>query len=382
MIFHCTLVPCTLAPSTLPSSTLVQGAPRSASTPDGQLIELSVEVPERCPGAKVEAAIALRYGTGGLSVRGEPLAAMTVGEPPLVQGAVLVESAVLGDRNVLVERAASANSSGAPSRPGPGQPEASTLLLAVDSGPGAGTLVALRRGQFRIGRSGTEIVIPDAALSRVHARLDVSDSNVTIMDLVSANGTSVDGRKVRLVPVTTGSSIRCGDSTISLRLGPPVPNGAAESVTALAGSSVAAPLVVRGTAASSHRAAVALAAVLPLLAGVGLALLTGMWMFLAFTAVSGVSVLVPYLAGRRQRRGLNAAVAEAALQDRERRRQPRLPRRTWPSVARPGHARRPAHPMKRQRRSACGSGWRTRGRISGWNHRTLASGHPRSARSP
>ena len=212
--------------------------------------------------------------------------------------------------------------SGATSRSGPGQPETATLLLAVDSGPGAGTLVALRRGQFRIGRSGTEIVIPDAALSREHARLDVSDSDVTIVDLGSANGTSVDGRKVRMAPVTTASSIRCGDSTISLRLGPPaVPNAAADSVTALAGSSVAAPLVVRGTAAPSHRAAVALAAVLPLLVGVGLALLTGMWMFLAFTAVSGVSVLVPFLSGRRQRRELNAAVAEAALQDRERRRQ-------------------------------------------------------------
>ena len=53
----------------------------------------------------------------------------------------------------------------------------------------------------------------------------------------------------------------------------------------------------------------ALAAVLPLLVGVGLAFLTGMWMFLAFTAVSGVSVLVPFLSGRRQRREFQAAVA-------------------------------------------------------------------------
>ncbi|SDK77500.1 FtsK/SpoIIIE domain-containing protein [Arthrobacter sp. ok362] len=322
MIFHCTLAPRTLAPSTLVPSTLMQSTPTSGSTPDVQLIELSVEVPEPCPGADLESAIARRYGTGGLSVRGVPLAAMIVGEPPLVPGAVLVENAVLVESAVLAEGAVLANTSGAASRPGPGRPETATLLLAVDSGPGAGTLVALRRGQFRIGRSGTGIVIPDAALSREHARLDVSDSDVTIVDLGSANGTSVDGRKVRMVPVTTASSIRCGDSTISLRLGPlVVPNAATDSVTALAGSSVGAPLVIRGTAASSHRVATALAAVLPLLAGVGLALLTGMWMFLAFTAVSGVSVLVPFLSGRRQRRELNAAVAEAALQDRERRRQ-------------------------------------------------------------
>ena len=93
MIFHCTLVPGTLA-----SGTLMHERPRSGSTPDGQLIELSVEVPDACPGADLEAAIARRYGTGGLSVRGAPVAAMTVGEPPLVQGAVLVESAVLVER--------------------------------------------------------------------------------------------------------------------------------------------------------------------------------------------------------------------------------------------------------------------------------------------
>jgi len=299
MIYHCTLAP----------SSLMQRAPAAGTTPDGQLIELSVEVPDPCPGADLEAAVARRYGTGELSVRGAPIAAMTVGVPPLVQGAVLVEGAGL------------VTGSGAAFRSGPGQRHTATLLLAVDSGPGAGTLVALRRGRFRIGRAGTEVVIPDAALSREHARLDVADSDVTIMDLGSANGTSVDGRSVRKAPVTTASSIRCGDSTISLRLWPSgVHRSAPDAVTLLAGSSVAAPLVVRGTAAPGHRAAMALAAVLPLLVGVGLAFLTGMWMFLAFTAVSGVSVLVPFLSGRRQRREFQAAVAEAALQDRERRR--------------------------------------------------------------
>ena len=102
---------------------------------------------------------------------------------------------------------------------------------------------------------------------------------------------------------------------MSLRLGTPAMPDAAEPMTARAGSSVAEPLVVRGTAAPSHRSAVALAAVLPILVGVGLALLTGMWMFLAFTAVSAVSVLVPLLTGRRQRRELAAAIAAAALQD-------------------------------------------------------------------
>jgi S-DNA-T family DNA segregation ATPase FtsK/SpoIIIE len=52
-----------------------------------------------------------------------------------------------------------------------------------------------------------------------------------------------------------------------------------------------------------------------------------MWMFLAFTAVSAVSVLVPIASGRRQRRELKAAVAAAVHQDEERR------RRSAPSAA-------------------------------------------------
>ncbi len=71
---------------------------------------------------------------------------------------------------------------------------------------------------------------------------------------------------------------------------------------------------------NSNRVALLLAAALPLAIGIGLAVLTGMWIFLAFTAVSAVSVLVPVAAGRRQRRELRTAVAAAAREDRERRR--------------------------------------------------------------
>ena len=54
MIYHCTLAP----------SSLMQRAPAAGTTPDGQLIELSVEVPDPCPGADLEAAVARRYGPG------------------------------------------------------------------------------------------------------------------------------------------------------------------------------------------------------------------------------------------------------------------------------------------------------------------------------
>lgn len=275
MMLHCTLV----------------AAPGSAlrSVP----VELAIELPAGCPGADLQAAISRRYGTGALSVGRVPVAALTVGEDPLLQGAVLVDGAAPAAARTMAP-----------------------LALVVHSGPGAGLVFALRRGRFRIGRSGTEVVIPDAELSREHARLDVTDSAVTLSDLGSVNGVRVDGRRVRGAAVSTDSLIGCGGSSMSLVFGGTPDPGS----RAAAGSDVTAPLVVSNPAANSNRGALLVAAALPLAIGVGLAVLTGLWIFLAFTAVSAVSVIVPVAAGRRQRCELRAAVTAAAHKDKERRR--------------------------------------------------------------
>ena len=283
--------------------TLVRG-PDSGSP--GQPLELAIEAGQGATGRVVQQAIAERFGAGELTVQGLPLNGMAVGVPPFVNGAVIVDGA--GD--------------------GPSDTGAATdagLLLAVHSGPAAGTVLPLRRGTYRIGRSGTEIALPDAALSREHARLDVTDTAITITDLGSANGTVVDGKRVGHAAVSTNSLISCGNSTLAIVFGPP-PAGQLPGWEA-AGASVAEPLKVPHRADSGNRGVLFLTAALPLLIGVGLAVITGMWMFLAFTAVSAVSVLVPALAGRRQRRRLRAAVAAAVGEDRERR------RRSAPSAA-------------------------------------------------
>ncbi|KUM38393.1 FtsK/SpoIIIE domain-containing protein [Arthrobacter sp. EPSL27] len=282
MMLHCTLV-------AAPGSGLTAGP-----------LELAVDVPARCTGAELQQALSLRYGTGELTVDRIPLAALTVGEAPLVPGAVLVDG---------LDRGSGARA------------DAAGLVLAVHGGPAAGLIVPLRRGRIRIGRSGTGVVIPDAELSRDHAQLEVADSAVTLRDLGSANGTTVDARRVRTAAVSTKALIGCGGSSMSLVFGGPDDGGIlGPGVPAAAGSDVSEPLPVSNPAAGSNRKALVLAAVLPLALGTGLAVATGMWIFLAFTAVSVVSVLVPVAAGRRQRRELKSAVAAAARRDAERRR--------------------------------------------------------------
>lgn len=262
--------------------------------------ELTIEGPRGRSGTELQEQLAARFGTGKVSVDGQSISSLILGQPPLVNGAVLVDGG-MADGGFRPRQRTS-------------EPPAS-LALAVNSGAGAGIVVPLRRGTYIIGRSDGEILIPDSDLSRSHARLVVTETAISLEDLGSANGIEVDGERVRHAIVSTGSIIRCGNSTMSLVF-LEQPNSRLDA----AGLAVDEPLVVSRGQDPANRATLWLTAVLPLVIGVGLAVVTGMWMFLAFTAVSVISILVPLVSGRRQRRELAAAVRAAVANDQGRRR--------------------------------------------------------------
>lgn len=262
-------------------------------------LELTVEAPVGSPGGELQTVLESGYATGDLSVEGQPLGSLTVGQPPLVNGAVIVDG---GTRRTDQRRRRAID-------------EQAPLALAVHSGAGAGTVFPLRRGTYTIGRSNADVVLPDPDVSRQHARLLVSERAITIEDLDSANGTEIDGELARNAVIVQGSIIRCGNSTMSLTFTDPSGRNLEE-----AGTNVQDPLVIPRRPEAGSRAPLIVAATLPLVIGVGLAVMTGMWMFLAFTAVSAVSVLVPVLFVRRQRRDVATAVAMAVRQDQQRRR--------------------------------------------------------------
>ncbi|HSU48137.1 MAG TPA: FtsK/SpoIIIE domain-containing protein, partial [Arthrobacter sp.] len=264
-------------------------------------VELSIDAPDGTAGPVVHEQLVQKFGVGAVTVDGKDLCSLVVGVPPLVQAAILVDGGT------------AASSQRPRRRPAP--EAAAPLALAIDGGAAAGTVVPLRRGSYSIGRSGTRIVIPDPELSREHARVVVTDTKILLIDLDSANGTYVNGERIRSAVISTDSSIKCGQSTMSL-LFTDLPG----RVLADAGRSVAEPIVVSGQAETGNRTLLLLTAILPLAIGVGLAVFTGMWMFLAFSAASALSVLVPVASGRRQRRELSAAVKSAVEEDTERRR--------------------------------------------------------------
>ena len=80
-------------------------------------------------------------------------------------------------------------------------------ILAVDAGPDRGKIFALRKLPSVIGRSrGCDIVLNDSTVSRRHACLDRKEGLYVITDLVSTNGTKVNGEKI------TGSAVlKAGD---------------------------------------------------------------------------------------------------------------------------------------------------------------------------
>ncbi|WP_405524879.1 FHA domain-containing protein [Streptomyces canus] len=125
----------------------------------------------------------------------------TLGEPPLIDGAVL--------------------SLGAPAAPEP-HPELddAPTQLHVVAGPDAGGVHLLHGGQIHIGRSAdADVPLDDPDVSRLHCAITVAaDGRVSVADLDSTNGTTLDGTRVGTRPVRfpPGALLRIGESVLRL----------------------------------------------------------------------------------------------------------------------------------------------------------------------
>ncbi|GAB3283242.1 hypothetical protein GCM10027449_26060 [Sinomonas notoginsengisoli] len=273
---------------------LVPGAYLAA---DGRLRrELVINAMEGASGADVAAALARELGARACTAEGKRLEHLTVGTAPLSNGAVIVAG---GTAHI-------------PQAPPP-------LCLVVHTGPAAGTVIPLRRGPLRIGRA-PDVTTPHAALadpdlSREHAEIEVTDSGIVLRDLGSANGVWAGGRRIERAEMSTGQEFRFGSSTCALTFSDDIP-----LLDPDAGGGHPSPLRVARHATPARKAAMLTMAVLPLVVGVAMALATGMWMFLAFTAVSAISLLIPLVEGRAARRDFERRLHAAADDDASRRR--------------------------------------------------------------
>ncbi|MFP3992403.1 FHA domain-containing protein, partial [Streptomyces sp. E11-3] len=122
-----------------------------------------------------------------------------LGEPPLIDGAVL--------------------SLHSPAEPAPSTDGAAARLHVV-AGPDAGGVHLLHGGRVTIGRSAdADVPLDDPDVSRLHCAVTVGDDGrVSVADLDSTNGTTLDGRAVTDRPVrfSPGALLRVGESTLRL----------------------------------------------------------------------------------------------------------------------------------------------------------------------
>ncbi|MBB1254288.1 FHA domain-containing protein [Streptomyces sp. OF3] len=125
-----------------------------------------------------------------------------VGEPPLVDGAVISLHGPADE----------------PASPTPGG-----LRLEAVAGPDSGGVYLLHAGRVRIGRSAeADVVLDDPDVSRLHCVVAVAaDGGVSVADLGSTNGTTVDGVPVgeRLAALPPGAALRVGESVLRLCVG-------------------------------------------------------------------------------------------------------------------------------------------------------------------
>ncbi len=240
-------------------------------------------------GQALEVFLSTEYGPGPYTVGGTRLTDLLPGESPLIHGAVIVRGET-HRRDV--------------------QPP--SLVFAVNTGPDAGQLFPLLRGDYDIGRTGCLISINDPELSRQHAVLTVSDHHISLRDHDSVNGTWVDGNRIDRTEVDAGSVIRLGSSKCSI-----VPASSWQQTPL--GEDVQEPLIIDSPPPPERNRMIWVTALLPLVLGVVLAVTTQMWFFLAFSGLSAITGLVPLISGRKKRQAFARAVDSARNEDAKRR---------------------------------------------------------------
>ncbi|EFH28670.1 MULTISPECIES: FHA domain-containing protein, partial [Streptomyces] len=103
--------------------------------------------------------------------------------------------------------------------PHPELDDAPTQLHVV-AGPDAGGVHLLHGGQIHIGRSAdADVPLDDPDVSRLHCAVTVApDGRVSVADLDSTNGTTLDGTRVGTRPVRfpPGALLRIGESVLRL----------------------------------------------------------------------------------------------------------------------------------------------------------------------
>jgi S-DNA-T family DNA segregation ATPase FtsK/SpoIIIE len=196
------------------------------------------------------------------------------------------------------------------------RPAAGLFELTVAGGPAAGRRVPLGANGLTVGREHADVAIDDPSLSGTHLRVRADEQGgVTVEDLGSRNGTTVEG--IRVAPGEThalepGAIVQAGRTLLAVA--PAAPDEGALAVDADGSVPFNRPPRVQrpltetvfplpAPPSDPHRARIPFgASLVPLALGIGLYLLTRFPMMLMFAALSPVMAVSTYIEDRRSGR--------------------------------------------------------------------------------
>lgn len=147
---------------------------------------------------------------------------------------------------------------------------ATPLTLLLDTGPDSGRLIPLGRGHHLVGRAGEGIQIADPYVSRTHCELHVTSLGVKVESSRSGESEDLSCNQRFTLGTTEAVLIDAPPEPISVSSWPPSP----------ATLTVPAP-------EGRHRMMLAMACV-PLVVGIVLVMVTGLWFFLLFSVASAL----------------------------------------------------------------------------------------------
>lgn len=97
--------------------------------------------------------------------------------------------------------------------------QAVRFVLEIQEGPLAGRVLRLEGYPVILGRmESCDIVLPDASVSRRHARLETQKGNWVITDLNSSNGTFVNGVRIKSAALSPGDSLKLGATLCAFKV--------------------------------------------------------------------------------------------------------------------------------------------------------------------
>ncbi len=96
-------------------------------------------------------------------------------------------------------------------------PPGKRLSLAILAGPDAGSVFRIEKPRITIGRANADLTLNDTEASRQHAAIEVRETNYSLVDLGSTNGTIHEGLKIDgSMELSDKSEFQVGATTLML----------------------------------------------------------------------------------------------------------------------------------------------------------------------